>query len=233
MQPHSTWRIALFLVLGLLSACGPVLTEESINPQDYFHQDPGPYYLYPPENYSPDRTWPVFVGIHAEGGSGLDCWNTWQSYADREGFVLVCPSLAEESGTWHRQSGMTAMARVLNQVVRDYSVQKKFFFAGYSAGGQFVEAILIDFPQIVTGAAILAAPYYYAPDSGANQAPVLVIIGQSEDPVAVQAAQLYVDQLRQRGYTVNAEFPSGVDHRLTRDMIAKTLELYRKIYPSP
>ena len=105
--------------------------------------------------------------------------------------------------------------------------------AGYSAGAQFVEAILIDYPKIVTGAAILAAPYYYAPDASASQAPVLVIIGQSENAVAVQSAQLYVDQLRQLGYTVNAEYPSGVDHRLTRDMVTKTLELYRKVYRTP
>ena len=233
MQQHSIRLISLLLVLIFTGACAPVSTEESIDPQDYFHQDPDPYYVYAPQNYSPDKEWPVFVGIHQEGGSGLDCWNTWQAYADREGYVLVCPSLAEESGSWHRQTGMAAMARVLNQVARDYSLQKQFFFAGYSAGAQFVEAILIDYPQIVTGAAILAAPYYYSPDAAASQAPVLVMIGQSENPVAVQSAQLYVDQLRQFGYTVNAEFPAGVDHRLTRDMVTKTLALYEKIYPSP
>ena len=231
MQQHSPRVISLLLVLFLLSACSPVPTEVSIDPADYFHQDPTPYYLYTPQNYTADKEWPVFVGIHPEGGSGLDCWNTWQTYADRDGFVLVCPSLAEESGSWHRQTGMTAMARVLNQVVRDYSVETKFFFAGYSAGAQFVQAILIDYPQIVTGAAILAAPYYYPPDPGAKQAPVLVIIGQSEDPVAVQSAQLYVDQLRKYGYTVNAEFPAGVDHRLTRDMVAQTMELFQQLYP--
>ena len=231
MDQHYSRRIPLLLVLLLVSACSAAPVQETIDPAVYLHQDPSPYYLYTPENYSPDQKWPVFVGIHPEGGSGLDCWNTWQTFADRDGFVLVCPSLAEESGNWHRKTGMDTMARVLNTVARDVSIQNRFFFAGYSAGGQFVEAVMIDYPAIVSGAAILAAPYYYPPDSKANHARVLVMIGQSEDPVALQSAQLYVDQLRQDGYTVNAEFPSGVDHRLTRDMVQKTLELYRQVNP--
>ena len=222
--------LVMVLILILASACSQVIEQDKIDPADYLHLDPSPYYLYTPVNFTPDRKWPVFVGIHPEGGTGLDCWNTWQPYADQEEYVLVCPSLAEANGTWHRQSGMDTMARVLNQVARDVSIQDQFFFAGYSGGGQFVEAILLDYPQIVTGAAILAAPYYYAPDASAKQAPVLVMIGQSDDPVAIQSAQLYVEQLRQLGYSVTAEYPANVDHRLTRDMIQKTLQLYRQVY---
>jgi len=232
MRRYEGRFISYLLISILLAACSRIPIRESIDPTTYLHQDPGPYYLYTPQAYTPDQQWPVFVGIHPEEGSGLDCWNTWQSFADREGFVLVCPSLAEEGGSWHRQSGMEALAKVLNQVARDVSIQDKFFFAGFSAGGQFVEAILIDFPQIVSGAAIMGAPYYYPPDGEASHAPILVMIGQSDDPVAVQSAELYVDQLRQDGYAVTAEYPVNVGHQLTRDMVDQTLKLFRQVYPS-
>ena len=226
-------QLLSLLVLLLVSGCSAAPAQEALDPADYLHEDPSQYYLYTPASYTPEQKWPVFVGIHPEGGTGLDCWNTWQAFADQYGFVLVCPSLAESSGTWHRRSGLKTMARVLNQVARDVSIRDQFFFAGYSAGGQFVQAVLLDYPSISSGAAILAAPYYYPAENRANHVPVLVMIGQSENPVAIQSAQLYVDQLKRNGYSVTAEFPAGVDHRLTRGMIDKTLELYRRVYPSP
>ena len=231
MNQHYARFLVLLVVSLLANACSAVPIQEAPDPADYLYETPSIYYLYTPENYTPDQKWPVFVGIHPEGGTGLDCWNTWQSYADRDGFVLVCPSLAEADGNWHRQSGLIALADILNQVARDVSIQEKFFFAGYSAGGQFVQAIMIEYSQIMSGAAILAAPYYYPPDTQARDIPVLVIIGQSEPSVAVQSAQLYVDQLRQDGYNVVAEFPTGLDHRLTRAMVEKTLELFRQVHP--
>lgn len=231
MSQRYSRLLSTLLVWLLVSGCSLVPSREPLDPGDYLHDSPSQYYLYTPANYTADQKWPVFVGIHPEGGTGLDCWNTWQSYADQNGFVLVCPSLAEASGNWHRESGRVTLAKVLNQVARDVSLQEKFFFAGYSAGGQFVQAIMIDYPGILSGAAILAAPYYYPADQNAKNVPVLVIIGQTDNPVAVQSAQLYVEQLRQNGYTVSAEFPAGVDHRLTRDMVDKTLELYRQVHP--
>jgi hypothetical protein len=47
----------------------------------------------------------------------------------------------------------------------------------------------------------------------------------------ILSAQPYADELRQDGYIVTAELPAGVDHCLPRDMVVKTLELYRQVQP--
>jgi hypothetical protein len=47
----------------------------------------------------------------------------------------------------------------------------------------------------------------------------------------ILSAQPYADELRQDGYIVTAELPTGVDHCLPRDMVVKTLELYRQVQP--
>ena len=94
MQLRSPRFLPVILVLLLLGACSVVPTPETLDPSAYRHSTPSEYYLYTPAGYSSSQKWPVFVGIHQEGGSGLDCWNTWQPFADKAGFVLVCPSLA-------------------------------------------------------------------------------------------------------------------------------------------
>ena len=79
------------------------------DPQQYRHVQPVEYYLYAPENYSADREWPLFIGIHGSGGSGLDCWNLWQSYADKEGFILLCPSIPGDQSGFYQDVGETTV----------------------------------------------------------------------------------------------------------------------------
>ena len=57
-----------------------------------------------------------------QGGTGLDCWNWWQSYADKEGFILLCPSISGPDGGWYQADGETKIFSAINQVRADYHV---------------------------------------------------------------------------------------------------------------
>ena len=85
LQIRRFWRylpLVLIVIVGiLLSACGGS-GASAPDSGAYRHEMPSEYYLYLPEDYSPDRRWPVFVGVHGSGGSGRDCWNDWQPYAE-------------------------------------------------------------------------------------------------------------------------------------------------------
>ncbi|HEX5809145.1 MAG TPA: hypothetical protein VFY25_10805, partial [Anaerolineales bacterium] len=88
-----TWGLIGLLAVAAIFAWAAVRQSTPKDPEQYKHVQPVEYYLYVPENYSADREWPLFVGIHGAGGNGLQCWQLWQAYADREGFILLCPSI--------------------------------------------------------------------------------------------------------------------------------------------
>jgi len=88
--------IATLMIVTSVAGCSKPSYTLVPNPTPYVRYEPTEYYLYLPANYSSDRAWPVFVGVHGFGGSGLECLSMWQEYADAVEFILVCPSLSDE-----------------------------------------------------------------------------------------------------------------------------------------
>ncbi len=52
------------------------------------------YWLHVPHHCKDDRDCPAFVFVHGMGGSGRDFIKAWRSHADREGFILICPTFS-------------------------------------------------------------------------------------------------------------------------------------------
>lgn len=198
------------------------------NTDEYRHDQPSEHYLYVPKNYSADREWPLFVGIHGFGGSGLDCWNLWQSYADKEGFILACPSLADTGGGWYQSTGETKLFNVINRVRSEYRVSPREFLVGFSAGAQFVQGFAFNYPQYVSGVSILSAGNYYPPNLNARGVPFLVVIGDRDDPISVQQSQAFAATLSRNGFDVQYEVLPGVGHTVTSRGKELTIALFRK-----
>ncbi len=212
-----------FLIVGALMLINSVPPD----PAKYHHTGQIEYYLYVPRAYKPDRDWPLFVGIHGSGGTGLDCWNWWQSYADREGFILLCPSLADTGGGWYQDAGEVNVISAVNAVHAEYRVASREFLAGFSAGAQFVQGMAFKYPQYVSGVAILSAGNYYPPTSATN-IPMLVVIGDHDDPGAVSTSADFAASLQQAGFDVKYVVLPGVGHTLTNQARQLTIDLFRK-----
>src|SRR5512135_103240 len=131
--------VLLVAFIGIFAWIALKPRPQPLDPAQYRHSGVVEYYLYIPQNYTPDRSWPLFVGIHGFGGSGLDCWNWWQSYADREGFILLCPSLGDMDGGWYQDAGEAKLFSALNEVRADYRIGPREFLAGFSAGAEFAQ----------------------------------------------------------------------------------------------
>ncbi len=225
----SIWLL-LGSVLVLLAFFGVAgwIAYNSIPPDaaKFRHTGAVEYYLYVPKAYSADREWPLFVGIHGSGGTGLDCWNAWQSYAEREGFILLCPSIADSSGGWYQEDGETKVFNVINEVRGEYRIAPREFMAGFSAGAQFVQGVAFRYPQYLSGAAVLSAGNYYPPSF--LGVPMLVVIGGGDDAGAVSTSADFASRLQQAGADVQYVVLPGVKHTLTDQGRKLTIELFRK-----
>jgi predicted esterase len=234
--PVSTKRSALSLwvfwggigvfVVSVLAGVFFVLSLRPKDPAGYRHTQPVEYYLYVPRGYSSERAWPLFIGIHGAGGSGLDCWSMWQSYADQEGFILLCPSIAGDPGGFLQSVGERTVWSAIAEVQRDYRIQPRMFLAGFSAGAFFVEGFAYHHPHAVSGLAILSSGYWI--QGVQSPVPILVVIGDHDHPLSVRANEEFVAYMRQNGFEVQYEVLPGVGHTLTRKAKSLTIDLFRK-----
>ena len=226
--------VAVWGTIGLLAAAAIWLVMFIRNstpkdPAEYRHSQPVEYYLYAPKDYSAEREWPLFVGIHGAGGSGLDCWNMWQAFADEEEFILLCPSIPGDPNGFYQDVGERTVWSAIGEVKKEYRVRNRMFFAGFSAGAYFIQGFDYHYPQYVSGLAILSSGLYLDPRSFAELIPMTVVIGDTDYAESVQSSQMFVDRLRQYGFDVHYELLPGVGHAFTPTAQKLTIELFRKI----
>ncbi len=227
----SRWNVKQFGFMAVLVVIGAVfLIACSPDPGGYRQAQPSEYYLYRPSNYSTDRAWPVFVGIHGEGGNGRDCWSTWQPYADAEGFVLVCPSLSDTGAGWLQSAGESKLTQILQQVSSKNSVQGRVFIAGFSAGGQFAQGFAFDYPDSVMAVSSISAGNYYQYNQRAANIPFLIIVGDSDTTTAINQAKTFSATLGQNAFTVDLQILKGMGHEITGDSKDLTIKLFRKVF---
>lgn len=220
--------IGLFIVVAIIAIL-IIRNSKPINPAEYRHTQPVEYYLYVPKAYAADQEWPLFVGIHGAGGSGMDCWNLWQSYADKEGFILLCPSVPGNSSGFYLDVGETTVWSAIGELKKEYRVKPRMFFTGFSAGAFFIQGFTYHYPSYVSGLSILSSGVYLNPNLFAEVIPMVVVIGDQDNASAVQTSQIFVRDLRQFGFDVQYELMPGVGHAVTKKGIDLTIDLFRKI----
>jgi len=234
-KPRSVGALIIWPMAGVLIAVFALLIYDLIaatpaDPAPHRFTQPIEYYLYVPKAYAPTRAWPLFIGIHGSGGTGLDCWNLWQPYAEREGFILLCPTLSDSSGGWFQNAGEANTWAVINQVVGQYKVKPRFFLAGFSAGAQFVQGFCFDYPGAVQAVAVLSAGNYYQPSGASGGIPFLVVIGGSDDPVAINGSVQFAQALAANGSGVSYWLLPGVGHEVTSKTKQLTIDFFRAAY---
>lgn len=230
-KPKTNWTfiafttLALLFVVAVLGVLYVVVSAQPANPAEYRHTSPVEYYLYVPKNYTDDRTWPLFVGIHGSGGSGLDCWNMWQPYAEEEGFILLCPSIPGDSGGYYLDVGERTVWNAVREVQKEYKVSSRMFLAGFSAGAYFIQGFALHYPNYVSGLAILSSGYY---TTGFPNVPILIVIGGADHPESLQANSELAAYLNNKGYDLRYYILPDVGHWATSETKELTIELFRK-----
>jgi poly(3-hydroxybutyrate) depolymerase len=198
------------------------------DPAPYRHSQPIEYYLYAPKAYTADREWSLFVGIHGAGGTGLDCWNLWQAYADKEEFILLCPSVVNTQWGIDQTASEAVVWSAINGARALYRVQSKYFLVGHSGGAYFIQGFALHYPQSVNGLAILSSGYFIDMGEGARHIPVLLVIGSIDHPDSIRANEDYFNQLNAKGRDVQYYEIPFAGHSVTDKGKSLTIDLFRK-----
>lgn len=218
--------VGLIGIVAVIVGTLKIVLSQPVDPTPYHHVQPVEYYLYVPKSYKGDQVYPLFVGIHGSGGSGLECWNLWQPYAEKEGYILLCPTIPGDAGGYYQDVGERTIWAAVNAVQSEYHVNSRMFIAGFSAGAYFMQGFASHYPNAVSGLAILSTGYYM-PGFQPN-VPVLVVIGSADHPDSIQANELLVSRLQQNGVDVEYYVLSGVGHWTTTKTETLTIDLFRK-----
>jgi predicted esterase len=198
------------------------------DPAEYRHTQPVEYYLYVPKDYTDDKDWPLFIGIHGSGGNGLECWNLWQSYAEKEGFILLCPSIPGDAYGYNLTVGEQVVWSAIGEVKKEYRIRQRMFLTGFSAGAFFIQGFNYHYPSYVSGLSILSPGLYFNPAEFPSLIPIAVVIGEADDRRSVDTSQLFVDELKKYGFDVQYERLPGVGHTVTKKGVDITIELFRE-----
>jgi predicted esterase len=194
----------------------------------YERDQPIADFLYLPPQYTPDRAWPLFVGLHGYGGNARDCLNAWQSYADEAGFVLVCPSLEDPYGGWEQDVMKHTLHDVIANVRSEVNVQPRAFMAGFSAGGHLAQRFAWAYPEDVAAVAVLSAVTYDQPEAQATAIPFLIVLGDADHLGGVKQVQQFTQDLQQAGFTAELHILPDVGHTVTNEARQLTLEFFKR-----
>jgi predicted esterase len=222
------WATIGLLATVALFAWMAVKANVPKDPQQYRYVQPYEYYLYVPKAYSPDKEWPLFVGIHGAGGNGLQCWRLWQAYADKEGFILLCPSIPGYPDGFYQNVGEDTVWSSVTEVQKEYRIQQRMFFSGFSAGAYFIQGFAYDYSQAVSGLSILSAGLYIDPSAFPELIPMVVVIGDRDNAASVRNSRAFVEGLQGYGFDIQYKVMPGVGHAVTKEGVDLTLQLFRK-----
>ena len=126
--------VVLLSVLGGAGGC--LVTQDQttpVRPKRLIEPTTGRgYWLYVPNDYTPDRPWPLVVTLHGSSmwDSSEDQINEWKHLAETQGVLVAAPDLASASfcrmsrSSWQADlaSDERAVLGVIDQVVSTYSI---------------------------------------------------------------------------------------------------------------
>jgi predicted esterase len=184
-RPLAGLRVAVIgLVLGgLATSCAPLPVPPTLRslvaaaPAERGRPVLEPGGLRFPTTVDPDRPLPVLLALHGAGGTGPRIAERLAACADRNGWLLVAPTLAyrdfmdvdqlrrddEEDLPRIRALLADVRARLPAGQVSDET-----YVYGFSRGGQLAHRLALFYPDEIDGVAVLAAGTYTLPSTGAQ-----------------------------------------------------------------
>lgn len=138
------------------------------------------YYLSLPDGWTATKKWPVVVVIESADREFQNAAEALAKARKTRPFILVTPLVVTNGGAGYRsvptykytaevwsriQNGgefkfdMDGISAIMQDVVKLYGGEEKYFITGFEAGGHTVWGILFNNPEVVRGAALVCPNY--------------------------------------------------------------------------
>jgi len=164
----------------------------------------GEYSLYVPENYTPQRRWPLIIAMHGGHGRGDDYLLTWLRPAKSKGYIVLSPKSLDDTWSIQRPSvDIRSILSILEPLVDEYEIDTSRIFAtGLSDGGTFSYALGLHCPKLFAGIAPVAGvlPGWFD-RTQAKTLPIFIIHGAQDFIFPVQTARTVRDVLLKEEFT--------------------------------
>ena len=179
---QSDWRKwAVCCVMAALCVSASFVDERAGQPQlKTASSHPIQYYLSLPDGWTAGKKWPVVVIIESAERNFQNAAAVFARSSHRGPFILVTPMVVTNGGSGYRNvpsyrysdavwgriqnSGdftfdMDGITAIMQDVVKQYGGEDKYFVTGFEAGGHTVWAILFNHPENLRGAALVIPNY--------------------------------------------------------------------------
>lgn len=186
-------------------------------------------FLYVPQSYSAQFSWPLFVALHGAGSSGS--W--WQSYiapAEDRGMILLAPD--SRASTWDLALGgfgadVAFLDRALRHTFERVRIDtERIALGGFSDGASYALSLGVSNGDLFSHLAAYS-PGFFSPSDPIIGGPRVYVSHGTRDtilPVAL-SRDVIVPSLRQAGYDVTyAEFDGG--HSVPAGVVEESLSWF-------
>lgn len=179
------------------------------------------FYVYAPTTYDGQHALPALLVVHGAGSNGLDFINLWKDFAEKNGFILVSPTMQYTANP----SDLEPLApplfiSLMNQAGTEWKMDtKRLYVFGYSAGGIATFFAIKSDSTFFAGAGIFAAIILPGNESIATQAarklPIAMYIGDHDQFFTLDQARATRDLLLQNNFPVHYVELTNQDHSFT------------------
>lgn len=113
-----------------------------------------PYSVYLPDDYDPDKRYPLLVYLH---GSGDDDRVLFRTSFIKEGFVVLAPNGRGTSNCFATHEAQTDIKEAIFDVIKNFNVdEKRIILSGFSMGGYGVYRTFYQNPELFSALAIIS-----------------------------------------------------------------------------
>ncbi|MFP4056149.1 MAG: hypothetical protein ACLF0G_04700 [Candidatus Brocadiia bacterium] len=189
----------------------------------------GHFFRYLPLGYTSDKRWPLLLFLHGEAGNLALFPRLWAEFADRRGFVVVCPTY--DRGRWGEEAAVELAGAALDDTLEACSIdEQRIYLVGFSAGAAEGWTLLDARPQTFRGFVSIASSRFSAAWQSfkIKTLPVLFLHGSKDrvsPPACSRKLHQSLAQLRRPGTLV--ELPEEDHFLLLRSMDKVTAEMWR------
>ncbi|MDP8261423.1 MAG: dienelactone hydrolase family protein [Candidatus Kappaea frigidicola] len=187
------------------------------------------YYIYLPKKYSPSKEWPLFIGIHGLMADGKQAMDLWKGFADKEGFILVCPNLPDGYPLL-RNNADKQMIDIIEEVRKNFRIDKeKVFMTGFSGGAQFLSRFVFKRRNVVRAASIISGRWFdLSIITSSVKTDFLVTVG-ANDKARISDSRKLAERLKDKKYDVKFKISPGAGHWVCDEAKELTIELFREM----